>query len=130
MTTPVYINYGRFVVDCPCGDAREVQPGERSTACVEGHALNLEWPDNAAALMAALSERVNVARRNWFPRNHPLALDLGKPHGQTPDDLRREAEVGEARDAAAIADRRAALLAELKDAGITANEALAALKGV
>lgn len=130
MKAPVYINYGRFVVDCPCGDAREVEPGQRSAACVDGHALDLEWPSNAAALMAALSERINPARRNWFPHNHPLALGLGKPHGQTPDDLRREAEAGEARDAAAITDRRAALLAELKDAGITANEALAALKGV
>jgi hypothetical protein len=130
MKAPVYINYGRFVVDCPCGDAREVQPGERTTACVDGHPLDMEWPADAAALMTALAERISVKRRNWFPRLHPLALQLGKPHGQTPDELRRETETGEAADAAALTDRRAALLAEMKDAGITADEALAALKGV
>lgn len=130
MDVPVYINWSRFVVDCPCGDAREVEPGQRTVTCVDGHLLELQWPGNAPQIMAVLGERIAVKRRNWFPKNHPLALALGQPHGQTLDEVRAETEAGEAADAGALADRRVALLAQLKDAGVTPDEALAALKGV
>lgn len=127
---PVYINWGRFIAECPCGDAREVLPGQRAETCAAGHAMTLHWPGNAAQIMAVLSERLSDKRRNWFPRNHPLAIQLGQPHGQTVDELRAETEQGEEADAAALADRRAILLGQMKEAGITPDEALAALKGV
>jgi|SRR5690349_7648748 len=141
-----YVNWGRWVADCPvdgCTDARAIYPtnaaGEPTGmgpvidhVCTSGHPFMVELPapTTEAQIVSALSERASEKRKNWFPKGHPLAVLTGQPHGQSVRDLRREAEVGEARDAAAIADRRAALLAELKDAGITANEAVAALKGV
>lgn len=127
---PVYINWGQFVADCPCGDARHVQPGDRSMRCVDGHQNDLEWQDDAPRVMAALGERVSTKRRNWFPRNHPLAVAAGWPHGQTVDEIRAETQFGEAADAADLATRRTHLLAQMRALGVTVDEALTALKGV
>lgn len=132
MKTAVYINYGRFVVDCShpdCTDARLVEPGQKSATCATGHRCDLDWPDKAPQVMAALQERLSEKRRNWFPKDHPLAAAIGAPHGQSIRELRAEAVEGEASDAAALAEHRTQLLAQMRDLGVTAEEATAALKG-
>ena len=116
-TSQVYVNWGRLVAECLCGDAREVGLGQRQMTCVDGHLSDLEWPDDMPAVLAALAERLADKRKNWFPHGHPVAVRGGLPHGQTPDELRAETAVGEAADAQAVADRRAALLAELRQLG-------------
>lgn len=126
----VYVNWGRLIADCRCGDAREVEIGQRQMTCVDGHVSALVWPPNTPQIMAALNERTSDKRKNWFPRNHPLALVGGLPHGQSVRDLQEETEQGEAADAAMLADRRADLLGQLKELGVTPDEALVALKGV
>jgi len=128
----VYINWGRMVADCWCGDAREVELGQKTmTCCVgdgcPGHLNALVWSGNMAAILAALSERISAKRRNWFPTGHPLAVAGGFPHGQTPDELRAETAVGEEADARAVAERRAALLAELRQLG-TADDIIRDLR--
>lgn len=144
MKAAAYLNHGRWVADCPeahCTDARAVYPedadGNPSPArvlnqvCKAGHAFTIEMPPAAleAQLVAAVSERLSQHRMNWFPKNHPLALLLGAPHGQTIRQLREEAERGENDDAERLAERRAQLLAQMRDLGVTPDEALAALKG-
>jgi hypothetical protein len=86
----VYINWGRFVAECGCGDAREVHPGQTSETCVNGHTLTLVWSGDTAAAMTALSERVEERRRNWFPEGHPVAVATGQPNGESPTDLLAE----------------------------------------
>jgi hypothetical protein len=132
MKTVVYINWGRFIAECQCGSATEVHPGQREALCVQdppGHLMSLVWPDGIERVMAVLAERLSDKRRNWFPADHPVALRLGQPHGESLDDLRAEAEAGEAADAARLAERRAHLFAELRAVGATTEEALEALKG-
>jgi hypothetical protein len=116
-TAQVYVNHGNIVADCRCGDARIVEPGQAVMICIAGHATELLWPANLPAVLAALSERLSDKRKNWFPRGHPLALLGNMPHGQTPDELRAETAVGEERDAQVVADRRAELLAQLRELG-------------
>lgn len=121
-TAQVYVNWGRTVAECPCGDAREVAPGQAAmTCCVgpdcPGHIVTLVWADEMPAILAALSERTSDKRKNWFPAGHPLAVAAGFPHGQTADELRAETDAGEARDAEAVADKRAELIAQLRELG-------------
>ena len=130
MRTQVYVNSGRLVADCPfpgCGDARLVGFGQQQMTCCigdgqpgdtcPGHTANLEWPEQMPAVLAALAERTSDTRKNWFPRGHPLAVLGGYPHGQTPDELRAETEAGETADAALVADKRAVLIAQLRELG-------------
>jgi hypothetical protein len=137
MESPVYINWGRFVADCPapgCGDAREVEPGQKTmTCCVgencPGHTSDLGWPTGVPQVMAALQERISEKRRNWFPDGHPFAVAAGLPHGQSVAELRQETERGEAEDADMLARRRSELLGQMKKLGVTPEEALNVLKG-
>lgn len=121
-TASVYVNHGNIVADCWCGDARIVEPGSKTMTCCVGHGCpghtsDLAWSDDLPAVLAVLDERTSAKRRNWFPPGHPLALAGGFPHGQTPDELRAEAAVGEEQDAQAVADRRASLVAQLRELG-------------
>jgi hypothetical protein len=103
------------------------------TCCVgngcPGHLSDLVWPDNMPAILAALAERTSDKRKNWFPPGHPLAVAGGFPQGQTPDELRAEAAVGEEADAQSLADKRADVLAQIRDLNIPLDDVLAALKG-
>lgn len=141
MKALVYINWGRLVAECPspgCGDARAVELGQRSATCCvgdgitsrcPGHTFDLEWPENMAQILAALDERTAEKRKNWFPKGHPLAVATGQPHGQSARELREEAAAGEEADAQYLSDRRAQILAELREADIPLADVLAALKG-
>ncbi|WP_328382915.1 hypothetical protein OHQ88_10520 [Micromonospora zamorensis] len=89
----VYVNWGRFVVDCPaggCHDAREVAPGQDGEVCVAGHPMSLRWPDGAPALLAELQRRPDERTRNWYPEGHPAAVRAGLPQGQSVEELRAE----------------------------------------
>ena len=88
-----YVNYGRWVADCPveCGCALELKPRQMTFACVECHTVTqVEWPDNPDEIWEALSERPAPRTRNWYPKDHDLALRANLPHGQTVQDLRDE----------------------------------------
>jgi hypothetical protein len=121
-TAQVYVNWGRAIADCWCGDARTVEIGQtQMTCCIgngcPGHVSDLAWPGNMPAILAALAERTSNKRKNWFPPGHPLALAGGYPHGQAPDDLRAETAAGEEADAQMVADKRAQLIAQLRELG-------------
>jgi hypothetical protein len=132
MDAPVYVNWGRLVADCPrphCGDASAVEPGQQSMMCVNGHPATLRWAADTPAVLAVLDERTSDKRKNWFPAGHPFAVAAGLPHGQTLDELRAEAEAGEAADALQLADKRAAVLAQVQALDIPLEQVLDALKG-
>jgi hypothetical protein len=109
-----YVNHGRWVADCPrpyCGGAEQLHDTERREACwVELHdqdqpghersvyfhcrncdlITSVDWPADAARIRAALMERPVPQTRNWFPADHPLAVNSRSPHGQSVDDLAAE----------------------------------------
>lgn len=145
-TSQAYLNHGRWVADCPvpgCKDALALYPQHPQTGqlsptpvyeqtCVNGHRFRLDAPpdDMRARIEVALAERLSHTRRNWFPKDHPMALAYGYPHGQSVDDLKRESAVGEQGDAADIATKRAEALAYVRSLDIPLDQVLAALKEV
>lgn len=55
--------------------------------------VDIQWPEPemVAGIMEVLNKRPVPHTRNWFPKDHPLALRMGvREHGQTIDDLRAE----------------------------------------
>jgi hypothetical protein len=124
--SPVYVNWGRMVADCSrpgCTDAREVDAGQKRIECANGHVSELGWDPRLPQIVTALDERLSDKRRNWFPRGHPLAMVGGLPHGQSPDDLRAETAAGEESDARMVAECRAALVAQMREFGLSVDEA-------
>lgn len=91
-----YMNFGRWVADCPqeCGNARTLRQGDAAFHCNEcGHVASVEWPEDPEAIWQALRKRPANKNRNWFPKEHQLALSSGCPHGQSPADLDEESRV-------------------------------------
>jgi hypothetical protein len=96
-TALAYLNWGRWVVDCPepgCQDARCVYhpvTTERQTedVCANGHPFLIEMPPPAmeGQLVAAVAERAHDADRSWYPHGHSRATLAGLPTGQTVSDL-------------------------------------------
>lgn len=105
-TSRAYLNYGRWVAECPesgCNDARlvyEVDPrtghptGRRlaGDVCANGHPFRIEMPppDVEAQIVAAVADRAEDGDKAWYPQGHPRALLTGRPHGQSPAELRAE----------------------------------------
>lgn len=94
-----YLNYGRWVVDCPaasCTDARAVHSpaGTRRTndVCARGHDIEIVMPDPQleAQINATLATRAEDADKAWYPKGHPRALLTGQPSGQTIAELAAE----------------------------------------
>lgn len=108
-----YVLRGHWVADCParCGQTQWVFRGHKNYEgfpchCVGGGALRepqwycrnchvigeIEWPSGTLMdeVMDPLLLRPDPGTRNWYPRDHELAVRCGIPHGQTPDDLRAE----------------------------------------
>jgi hypothetical protein len=68
---------------------------EQITFHCEGHDgcgmhAAIAWPDDPARIWTVLEERPVPATRNWYPKGHPEAVQLGIPHGQTVTELREE----------------------------------------
>lgn len=99
-TAPAYLNWGRWVVDCPqpgCHDARAVYhptTGQRQTedVCYHGHPFVIVMPAPAdeAQLLAAVADRPHEGDQSWYPRGHPRATLAGLPTGQTVTELADE----------------------------------------
>lgn len=90
-----YVNFGRWIADCPmdCGSALQLTNGQGIYQCVEcGFTTEVVWPSNVAEITEVLNERPAKRNRNWFPSEHPLALRSFSPHGQTLQELRDETE--------------------------------------
>lgn len=93
-----YVNHGRWVADCPtgCGSALELQKGQAMYHCDECmHLSSVEWPSNPQEIWDTLLKRKLPRTRNWYPRDHYIAVRAGQPHGQTVDDLRAETDANE-----------------------------------
>jgi hypothetical protein len=90
----VYVNHGRVIADCAvdCGFALKLDPGQTAFHCLEcNHVNTVQWPPNLQEILDALAERPAPRNRNWFPEGHTVAVKMGAPQGQTPEDLREEA---------------------------------------
>jgi hypothetical protein len=96
-----YVNWGRWVVECPygCGNALTLPPGHPTFFCTDTagtggchRTADIEWPPNADQIMAALAKRPAPKHRNWFPAGHPLAVRAEIPHGQTVHELDEETD--------------------------------------
>jgi len=124
--TAVYINWGRFIVECSCGDAREVKPGQATETCVNHHVIKVEWPRGIEQISTALTDRPEDRHRNWFPEDHPVALATGQPHGQTVADLKVEARHHEAE----TADKRQQVADAMAALGLTFDPATGLVKGL
>lgn len=64
-----YVNANRWVVDCECGAGNATDPAwgiARCFACGATH-TTVVFPDDAAAIAAALVERPHVGNRHWTP---------------------------------------------------------------
>jgi hypothetical protein len=89
-----YVNWGRWVCDCPradCNSAELLEPQQATFHCSYCRALAaVDWPPDADGIWDALARRPVPSTRNWFPAGHELALRAGLPHGQTVVDLAEE----------------------------------------
>jgi hypothetical protein len=88
-----YLNWGRWVADCPdgCNSAERFDPGQDAFVCSNcGCVAPVAWPDNPAGIWSVLGLRILERHRNWYPAGHPVAVAAGIPHGQTVTDLMAE----------------------------------------
>lgn len=82
---------GDWIADCGrdgCNGAELLinsKTGERLAffSCSEcGFTGDIIWADKEAEIMEVMKFRPIRHTRNWFPKNHPLALKARCPHGQ------------------------------------------------
>lgn len=72
---PVYVNHGRWVVDCPfCRAGQFASRSDHRFYCAEcqnaaigGVFVKTVWPKDAAKIEEALLERPNLLNQNWVP---------------------------------------------------------------
>jgi len=77
------INHGRWIVRCPaCSGAEEADPGEPIFYCLScgndengGHVMQVVFPDDRAAIEAALLRR-EMGNRNWAPGESLSDLEM------------------------------------------------------
>lgn len=53
----------------------------------------ITWPDHEMEILAILSRRPVPQNRNWYPQDHPVAVNFRLPHGQTLRELEDENEM-------------------------------------
>jgi hypothetical protein len=108
-----YVYSGEWVADCPrpgalpgqsgCGNVeflyRPARIGGPRDVPVEffmcshcGMQAPITWPDDRHALHAVLMRREVPETRNWYPKDHPVAIRFRIPHGQSVRDLEDENE--------------------------------------
>ncbi len=96
-----YVNFGRWIADCPlgCGGAQQLEANQSSFFCNPpsgcGHITTVEWPQDPQGIWDALVERQMPKTRNWFPKDHELALRANCAHGQSVTELRAETSENE-----------------------------------
>jgi hypothetical protein len=101
-----YVYSGDWVADCPraCGGVEHLydradprnptaprvvqRPEFRCSYC--GMTAPIDWPPNMADILDVLMLRPVPHTRNWYPKDHDVALRFRIPHGQSIDDLRAE----------------------------------------
>lgn len=108
-TTPVaraYAYNGDWVADCPrdgCGNVEFLYTPSRMNGPRDqrrgfylcsycGAQAPISWPDNEHEILMVLSLRPVPSTRNWYPQDHPVAVNFRIPHGQTVRDLLAENE--------------------------------------
>ena len=101
-----YVYSGDWVADCPqgCGGVEflydqlvmngprvQRRPFFRCSNCAYA-TDQVVWPRREAEIMEVLNRRPLKQTRNWYPKDHPVALRFNIPHGQTPNELLAEGE--------------------------------------
>ena len=73
-----FVSGGRWVVQCPCGNAPSADPGWRLACCFECGAIyaDLAFPLEIAWIEALLLARPAQQNRHWFP--HESVADLAR----------------------------------------------------
>jgi hypothetical protein len=131
------VNWGRWVGECPrpgCSYAFQLTPGQEAQVCMtpDGDGCKymapVEWPSDAAAIVAELALRPIEKDRNWAPSGHRQTFHSqtpsgrvvadAHPKGQTLADLRAENRELEAKPPPATGK---------DELVVKANDALAAL---
>lgn len=108
-----YVYQGEWVADCPrpgdetgrpgCANVeflyRPVAPNGPRTVPLDfyicsycGYQAMISWPRRREEIVMALSVRPVPANRNWYPKDHPVAVRFNIPHGQTVAELMAENE--------------------------------------
>lgn len=108
-----YVYQGEWVADCPrtpdpvtgkgcsnveflyrqsiLGGARDMQnPFFACSYC--GWQAAIDWPRHRDTILLVLSVRPVPGTRNWYPADHPVAVNWSLPHGQSVRDLLDENE--------------------------------------
>lgn len=52
----------------------------------------VDWPDHEMEILSVLSRRPVPQNRNWYPQDHPVAVNFRLEHGQSIRDLLDENE--------------------------------------
>jgi hypothetical protein len=104
-----YIYSGDWVGDCPGPDCANTEflmepeflRGPRTrpksfficSSC--GEQAPIDWPDRdfMTAALDVLMRRPVPTTRNWYPKDHDIAIRFRVEHGQSIDDLRAENEL-------------------------------------
>lgn len=93
MEALAYVYSGMWVADCPRG-CNNTEILHRTT---EYHCTycsfstdHVVWPENKEQIDAVLGLRPIPHNRNWYPKDHPVAVRFRIPHGQSVADLKQE----------------------------------------
>lgn len=106
LTARAYVYSGDWVADCPadgCANAEHLYRPSRMNGPRDvevpffhcsycGAQAPVSWPDNRHGILAVLTRRPLPHTRNWYPADHPGAVNFGVPHGQSVRDLEAENE--------------------------------------
>lgn len=101
-----YVYCGDWVADCPRKGCANVEflyrqsrmNGPRDqripfyTCSYCGAKSPIDWPRRENEIMQVLVRRAIPQNRNWYPKDHEVAIKFRIPHGQSVDDLKHENE--------------------------------------
>lgn len=101
-----YVYSGDWVADCPrpdCGNVEFLYAPSRMNGPRDqrkpffmcsfcGKQAPIDWPGTEHEILQVLSLRPVPRTRNWYPKDHPVAVNFRIPHGQSVKDLLNENE--------------------------------------
>lgn len=108
-----YVYQGEWVADCPrpglepdrpgCGNVEFLHTPSRMNGPRDverpfylcsycGFQAKIVWPRRRNEILMALSVRPVPDNRNWYPKDHPVAVRFRIPHGQSVGELLEENE--------------------------------------